>query len=239
MSIVGLHFNICNSVLAEILKTIWFFIVKSVGHGSRLFGIEGDSRMILGGMLNLLPVCLMGISVWKITRLSASPILAVCDVIEWREMLSCLRILFLDNFLVTGHCFLHLCGSWFWRCYLAITSSKSGVLFYFQFDILLAWLAECAILKCFTHSFLITNAVILWLRKRKKFRNRSCNNLMCGGVSTCIGVQTQYSLSHVNRNLCLHRYTWRMCMFDQYCFKVIAVNIMLYRLNLRTEEMKI
>ena len=40
MSIVGLHFNICNSVLAEILKTI--FIVKFMGHGSRLFGIEGD-----------------------------------------------------------------------------------------------------------------------------------------------------------------------------------------------------
>lgn len=61
MSIVGLHFNICNSILVEILKNTWFFIVKFVGHGSRLFGIEGDFRVILGGMLNLLLVCLMGI----------------------------------------------------------------------------------------------------------------------------------------------------------------------------------
>lgn len=32
-----------------------------MGIVSRLFGIEGDTRVILGGMLNLLPVCFMGI----------------------------------------------------------------------------------------------------------------------------------------------------------------------------------
>jgi hypothetical protein len=84
MSILGLHFNICNPVLVEILKAIWFFIVKFVGNVSRLFGIEGDTRVILGGMLNLLPVCFMGICMKNYKAVQSIPFWHLHDVFEWR-----------------------------------------------------------------------------------------------------------------------------------------------------------